>query len=167
MLQVSCPDCGREYRVKDSAAGRSFECRQCAAIVEVPDADAHFPPESRPPASKRKTKGSRRRSAGNRNRKTTTVVLGLVGGGVLLLVVCCGGAFLLVRGTLNQFTTGVDVPEGQTFEQWRGSFRTQLHTQGPSPQDYFHEDPPPGIEEVHYASDGRQLMAWVATPAGP
>lgn len=170
MLQVRCPECGREYRVKDSAAGRSFACKQCAAIVEVPDAVDPFPPVSgssgRSSASKRKRKGSPRGAAGNRNRKTATVVLSLVGGGVLLLVLCCGGAFVLIRGTVNQFTAGVEVPEGQTFEQWRGNFQTQLNTQGPAPQDYAHEAPPPGIEEVRYSSDGRQLMAWVASPDG-
>jgi hypothetical protein len=86
---------------------------------------------------------------------------------VLLLALCCGGSFFLIRGTFNQLTAGVEVPEGQTFEQWRGDFRSSLHTRGPSPQDYYPETPPPGVDVVRYRSEGRLLTAWVSLPAGP
>lgn len=85
----------------------------------------------------------------------------------MLLALCCGGGVFWVRGMLNQATARAEVPEEQTFEQWRSNFETQLHTRGPSPQDYSYEPPPPGVEEVRYPSDGRQLMAWVSTPEGP
>ena len=29
MVTFSCVDCGREYRVEDANAGRSFACREC------------------------------------------------------------------------------------------------------------------------------------------
>jgi hypothetical protein len=35
-ISVSCPACGKEYNVKDEAAGRKFKCKECEAVVEVP-----------------------------------------------------------------------------------------------------------------------------------
>ena len=35
-ISVSCPHCGKEYNVKDEAAGKKFKCKECEAIVEVP-----------------------------------------------------------------------------------------------------------------------------------
>ena len=35
-ISVSCPACGKEYNVKDEAAGKKFKCKECEAIVEVP-----------------------------------------------------------------------------------------------------------------------------------
>lgn len=40
-ISVSCPSCGHEYNVKDEAAGKKFKCKECEAIVEVPDGDSH------------------------------------------------------------------------------------------------------------------------------
>lgn len=172
MLHAVCPECGREYRLKESAAGRSFRCRDCDAVVSAPEGDDEFaspPPRSarEAAAAKSRKKGARGQAARDRKRRTLVIVLSLVGGGVLLLLICCGGSIYWFGSVVNQVTAGVEVPPGQTFEQWRGGFQTQLHTRSPAPQDYSHEIPPPGVEEVQYPSDGRQLMAWVATPDGP
>jgi ribosomal protein S27E len=35
-ISVSCPGCGKEYNVKDDAAGKKFKCKECEAIVDVP-----------------------------------------------------------------------------------------------------------------------------------
>lgn len=37
-ISVNCPSCGRAYSVKDDAAGKKFRCKQCEAVVSVPDA---------------------------------------------------------------------------------------------------------------------------------
>lgn len=35
-ISVACPNCGRQYNVKDDAAGKTFKCKDCDAHVEVP-----------------------------------------------------------------------------------------------------------------------------------
>lgn len=36
-ISVSCPSCARQYSVKDEAAGKKFKCKDCGAVVQVPD----------------------------------------------------------------------------------------------------------------------------------
>jgi hypothetical protein len=36
-ISVSCPSCARQYSVKDEAAGKKFRCKDCGAVVQVPD----------------------------------------------------------------------------------------------------------------------------------
>ena len=38
-INVPCRDCGRQYHVSESLAGRTFRCKSCGAGVEVPDDD--------------------------------------------------------------------------------------------------------------------------------
>jgi hypothetical protein len=47
-ISVNCPSCGRSYNVKDDAAGKKFRCKQCEAVVSVPDAPAEAEGESDP-----------------------------------------------------------------------------------------------------------------------
>jgi len=35
-INVACSSCGRQYTVKDDAAGKRFKCKDCEAVVEVP-----------------------------------------------------------------------------------------------------------------------------------
>ncbi len=46
----------------------------------------------------------------------------------------------------------------------RSSFKTKLHSPGPSPQSWRREEPPQGIREVIYPSGDLQLKAWVHVP---
>ena len=39
-ISVACPSCGRQYSVKDEAAGKRFKCKDCEAAVDVPEAGA-------------------------------------------------------------------------------------------------------------------------------
>lgn len=39
-ISVNCPSCGRAYNVKDEAAGKKFRCKQCEAVVSVPESPA-------------------------------------------------------------------------------------------------------------------------------
>ncbi|MCA9029370.1 MAG: hypothetical protein KDA66_01100 [Planctomycetaceae bacterium] len=38
-IQVSCQDCGMAYEVPDEKAGKKFRCKQCQAIVSIPEGD--------------------------------------------------------------------------------------------------------------------------------
>ncbi|MCA9053296.1 MAG: hypothetical protein KDA75_05630 [Planctomycetaceae bacterium] len=35
-IELSCPNCGYAYTVKDDAAGRRFRCKECGDAVDVP-----------------------------------------------------------------------------------------------------------------------------------
>lgn len=48
-IQVQCPNCGKGYRMPDTAAGRKGKCKECGAIIDVP-ATAETPPAAPPPA---------------------------------------------------------------------------------------------------------------------
>jgi len=37
-ISVTCHSCGREYSVKDEAAGKKFKCKDCGEVVDVPGA---------------------------------------------------------------------------------------------------------------------------------
>jgi hypothetical protein len=39
-INVACPSCGRQYNVKDEAAGKRFKCKDCESVVDVPAAGA-------------------------------------------------------------------------------------------------------------------------------
>ena len=39
MIEFKCSECGKLLRVKDEAAGKRGKCPQCAAILQVPNAD--------------------------------------------------------------------------------------------------------------------------------
>lgn len=36
-IEFECPDCSREYRVKDELAGRGVTCKDCGTKIHVPD----------------------------------------------------------------------------------------------------------------------------------
>lgn len=41
-INVACPTCGQQYNVKDEAAGKRFQCKECQTVVDIPansDAD--------------------------------------------------------------------------------------------------------------------------------
>lgn len=35
-IQVSCPDCGKKYRLSDERAGSTVECKECGSEIDVP-----------------------------------------------------------------------------------------------------------------------------------
>jgi hypothetical protein len=39
-ISVNCPSCARQYSVKEEAAGKKFKCKDCGAVVQVPDGGA-------------------------------------------------------------------------------------------------------------------------------
>lgn len=116
---------------------------------------------------KRANAKSSGRTSGSKNSGGSQWMWWLLGGSVLTIAVCCGGGFWAIRGQVNKITAGIEVPDGQTFSQWRDGFQSRLTTHGPAPQEYTVETPYlPSIEEVTYESEGLQLKAWVQRPEG-
>jgi len=177
-LSVECPGCGREYRVKDELAGKKIRCKECntAMMVPSPEQDddlaelaskpAALPTPSRKKSGSKAGKPAKKRKSSGGMSTGLKWVLGLLGGGLLLGVLCCGGIVLMGWKAVGQLTTGVQVPEGQTFEQFRKEFRTKLIKTGPSEQDYDDEAPPENVTEVQYPSGTLPLKAWVYRPPG-
>jgi len=63
-IEFECPDCSREYRVKDELAGRKVTCKGCGEKIFIPDPDAaddeygdewddYSEPEPAPPVRRR------------------------------------------------------------------------------------------------------------------
>jgi hypothetical protein len=44
-IPVTCSQCGRQYNVKDDAAGKKFKCKDCGAVVDVPQAASDNAPQ--------------------------------------------------------------------------------------------------------------------------
>jgi len=81
-IQVSCAECGKDFRVKDELAGRRFRCSGCQATISIPDAKTENDPwdlgnedygeaipdpkeeESRPAPKKKKKTSRKSRSSG-------------------------------------------------------------------------------------------------------
>ena len=99
-IAVQCGSCGKDYTVKDDAAGKKFKCKDCGDVVEVPvaagamaddefggldgdleDGDVAGTGRDLPAAS------GRRRRSGGRNRVDA---LGRVSGPALSLMIVAG-----------------------------------------------------------------------------
>lgn len=168
-LNVECPACGLQYKVKDGLAGRKIRCRECSATIVVPAADdadewgdlAELP--SRPKKKKSGATGAGKSSGGGLSTATKWL-LGIAGAGLLCIVTCCGIGVWQISRLGHQFVGEVKVPPGQTFAQWRAGFQTKLIRRGPSPQEAFEETPPENVTQITYPSGGLTLKAWVYRP---
>jgi acetyl esterase/lipase len=183
-IHVSCPNCGKDYQLKDAAAGKTFRCRECNAAITAPSAaaedefdfgdlgpeEAEAPPPARSRSVKKKGVGGKasKKSASSSSNSTLKWVLIAVGGGVLLLALCCGGIVWIGKNAVQKVAEGIsgaaEVPAGMTFQQWREGFQTNLVERGPAPQEYELEPPPPDVEQVFYTSESLTLKAWVYRP---
>jgi dipeptidyl aminopeptidase/acylaminoacyl peptidase len=81
-----------------------------------------------------------------------------VGGGCLLLLACGGGLAWLGWWAISP--TSFPEPT-QDYADARKGFRTTLVRQGPSPQTWRREVPPPDAREIDYQSGNLKLKAWV------
>ena len=90
------------------------------------------------------------------------VLVGLV---VVAGIAACGGK-REVPAVQAESGSASSAPAARPgFAERRAQHRTVLVRHGPSPQGYSNEEPPPGVEEVHYPSSGRDLKAWYAHPS--
>jgi hypothetical protein len=180
-LTVSCPDCGKKYKVKDELAGKAMRCRDCNGTIRIPAAetsDDEFSydasemeadePQAEFPLAKPKAKSATKKKVSHSSSGSSgwKWVVGILGGLAAVGLICCGGVSLVVWRGVNQITAGVPVPAGETFAQWRAGFQTKLLRAGPSPQPYDQEQPPANVTEVTYPSGAMNLKAWVFRPPG-
>ncbi|HEY7327375.1 MAG TPA: alpha/beta fold hydrolase [Gemmataceae bacterium] len=85
---------------------------------------------------------------------------GLVGCGVLF-VLCAGGIGIAVW---RLFSPTSFPEQKEDYAQARQHFQTKLVRQGPAPQQWQIEHPPPGVREMPYLSGNLRLRAWVSQP---
>src|SRR5262249_6718904 len=52
-IEISCPACGEEFRVRTDAAGKAFKCKNCGEVVRVPAASPEDEYDALPPAPQR------------------------------------------------------------------------------------------------------------------
>ena len=121
-IAVTCSDCGKLYRLKDSVAGKSFACKECGTKIQVPrprpkkkesanpwddvderedadeweaeDDDSRQSERSAP----RKRKSPSRGKSNNNNKskkKSSMLSLLLIGGGLFAFLLCAGFAVLM------------------------------------------------------------------------
>jgi len=180
-ISVSCPRCGKAYKVKDELAGKAIKCRDCEATVPIPGTAAdslgddafNDVPSELPPSRSKLTPAARKSSASSAN-STWKWVVGILGGFLALALVCCGGVAWIGFNAANQvknafegMVKGVEVPPGKTFDEWRSEFHTKLTKTGPSEQEYDpDEQPPENVTVVTYPSGSLNLKAWVYRPPG-
>lgn len=189
-ISFDCPECGRNYVLKDELAGKKIKCKGCEAAIRVPEATADDDFEDFPETEStgnaeddflqdlnRKSKG-RSSSAPKPARKSSKSkkssgmssgakwAIGIGGGLVAVLLLCCGAPALFGLFAFRHFSVGETAPAGMTFEQWRAQSPTQLKEHGPSPQGYDVEEMPPNITAVIYPSGNLQLKACVYRPPG-
>jgi dipeptidyl aminopeptidase/acylaminoacyl peptidase len=108
-----------------------------------------------------------RRPRRSKRRKETSYgwLIGLFAGAVVLGLVCCGGGvFIVYRWFVNPTSFP---PQTEDYADARRSFQTKLVHQGPAPQPWDIEVPPPGVQEIEYVSGNLKLKAWVDKPAAP
>lgn len=91
-IEVTCDDCGRDFRVNEASAGRKVKCK-CGASVRVPDADDYDEV-----APIRQSGSSRKKKS-----KSDGSMIGImIGGGVGVVVMVVVGMLLFRPGANNQ-----------------------------------------------------------------
>ncbi|MCA9042387.1 MAG: prolyl oligopeptidase family serine peptidase, partial [Planctomycetaceae bacterium] len=173
-----CPDCQKEYRVRESFAGRRINCKSCGCPIEVPssiDEDEFL--ESLPSARRnpRPSEQPARRSSPRRSKQRRSVaadssssistrakIITLIVVGVLSIPVGCIG---IVTVFLPNPREMADLPAMESnpvpYLQRRAELETKLKKKTVAPQEYDRFNVPQGVEEVTYDSQGLSLKAWV------
>ncbi len=85
-IEVTCDDCGRDFRVNEASAGRKVKCK-CGASVRVPDEDDF---DDVAPV-RRSSSGRKKKSNGNGNGPMIGI---MIGGGVGLVAMIVVGVLL-------------------------------------------------------------------------
>lgn len=99
-------------------------------------------------------------------KKSSAMKWLLIAGGVLfgMFALCCGG----IGWVYWTLTAPTSFPaEAESYAQARKSFQTKLLRQSASPQSFTNDPIPPGVNEIHYTSNGLPLKAWVSALPDP
>jgi len=72
-ILVTCPKCGRKYRLRDSQRGRQFHCADCETVVDVPADDPIIAPPTRSAAKRGERKNRPRKTRRRRTGKRSAV----------------------------------------------------------------------------------------------
>ena len=91
-IEVTCDDCGRDFRVNEASAGRKVKCK-CGASVRVPDEDDYDEV-----APVRRSGSSRRKKSGGDG----SMIGIMIGGGVGVVAMIVVGVMLFRPGANNQ-----------------------------------------------------------------
>jgi dienelactone hydrolase len=137
--KIRCPECDYRFTLdaEDLADGR-VRCPDCRAVVPL--------------------RGGYRRHGGS-GTKWIVFFLVLV---CVLFIGCCAGLVGLVWWSIKP----TSFPEQtQDYADARKTFKTKLVRKDEAPQDWVDVQPPAGVTEVTYTSDGQKLKAWVNPPA--
>ena len=101
-IRAECQECGEQYRMSDEKAGRKFRCRECDAVVYVPDEyedeyEAPARPRRKPASKKGRAGGGRKRSRSKKSKSgaNTGLIVGMGAGGVVLVAGIVAGYFML------------------------------------------------------------------------
>lgn len=62
-INIACPQCQRAFVVRDEIAGKSFRCKDCAAIISVPAIKPAQPKSARPQSGELKRSATRLKEA--------------------------------------------------------------------------------------------------------
>ncbi len=168
---IRCPSCGAQARVPDSLPeGKRARCPSCGEpLPRRPEPErpspAPAPRVSRPAEDEEGEREERERPRRRRARPKKSglkwALVGLGGCGLLCLISCVGVVF----GIYYWVAAPTSFPEQtEDYAEARAKFQTQLVRRGPAPQEGEPEQPPPGVRQIEYVSDGLRLKAWVSGP---
>lgn len=188
-ITAECSDCGKIYEAHDAWAGRHFRCPNCGATMAVPippgyehlvDPSIPLPPEGYPvreaelsTVRAKLLNDFAERSVSLDEDATRTGVSKWILTGVAILLLAGGGLIVTavvkypqLREFALRYTAHDSVLGDVSLVDARRNHVTQLLQSAPSQQAYDAVVPPEATV-VEFASDGRQLIAWLAKPAGP
>lgn len=108
-IRVECGKCFKEYRVKDSSAGKKFHCKSCGAVIEIAEADPwdtkedlygdeDYEDEYEEPAYQAPRKKKKRK---RRNSSSLMASIGGIGLMVLGSLAILGGSLYLIVAAVN------------------------------------------------------------------
>lgn len=90
-ISVECPQCSKAYRVGDDKAGKRMKCKECDAVVAIPEEELIVltevdEDEYEPLPPRRKSSGSKSRKKPAKKSSAFTSPVQLAVGGVVVVV---------------------------------------------------------------------------------
>jgi len=160
MLNISCDECGKLYRLGDDRAGLKFRCKECGAVVAIPSAEESVKSATQPQRRKarssarsaplgdvRARRGSRqskersgsggRKTSPNRSdtrKKSKVPVWAWIVGGCCSVAVLTGGTLVVLFWMGFQAAREDIARRSGEAQQFEGEFRRALEQSGAQTQ---------------------------------